>query len=151
MLVKLRLLLAGCFYRYDMSFPGAAGPSRCQNTAFPGTFGSKFRGCAGNPHFSCSVRSCLLLDAVPVRNFSGYDFVAGAAEKKNRQKFHYRKERRRLRYGILLMTAAALFSGLALLPVLLDPYSIYGRMVTHLLTPIWQQSVNGAAALGEQP
>ena len=70
--------------------------------------------------------------------------------KKNRQKFHYRKESRRLRYGILLATAAALFGGAALLPVLLDPYSIYGRIIAHLFTPLWQQAVNGAAALGER-
>ena len=151
MLVKLRLLLAwASFIAMTCLFLGLLDLPVARIQLFPALLAANFVVVLG------ILISVVLFGRVycsmlcPLGIFQDMILWLAQRRKKNRQKFHYRKERRRLRYGILLMTAAALFSGLALLPVLLDPYSIYGRMVTHLLTPIWQQSVNGAAALGEQ-
>ena len=63
--------------------------------------------------------------------------------------FRYRQELRGLRYGILLLFGTALFSGAAIVPVMLDPYSIYGRMVVHFFSPIWQYGTSSLAAVGE--
>ena len=62
-------------------------------------------------------------------------------------KFSYKKEAVRLRYGILAVLLVAWVLGLYFLPALLDPYSIYGRMVTNLLAPLWQQVFNQAATI----
>ena len=151
MLVKLRLLLAwASFIAMTCLFLGLLDLPVARIQLFPALLAANFVVVLG------ILISAVLFGRVycsmlcPLGIFQDMILWLAQRRKKNRQKFHYRKERRRLRYGILLVTAAALFSGLALLPVLLDPYSIYGRMVTHLLTPIWQQSVNGAAALGER-
>jgi len=56
-------------------------------------------------------------------------------------KFSYKKEAVRLRYGILAVLLVAWVLGLYFLPALLDPYSIYGRMVTNLLAPLWAAGV----------
>ena len=69
---------------------------------------------------------------------------------KHHANYFFLAEKRLLRYGILLLVAASLFGGIALLPVLLDPYSIYGRMVVQLLAPLWQLGVNFFAGLSEQ-
>ena len=61
--------------------------------------------------------------------------------------FSYRKEAVFLRYGILGILCVAWFLGLYFLPAILDPYSIYGRMVTNLLAPLWQQAFNYGATL----
>ena len=67
--------------------------------------------------------------------------------RKKHVKFHYRTEAVRLRYGILAALLVAWVLGFYFLPALLDPYSIYGRMVTNLLAPLWQQGFNQAATL----
>ena len=56
--------------------------------------------------------------------------------------FCYSPEWLKLRYVILAALALAFILGLSTLPMLLDPYSIYGRIVVHLLTPVWQASAN---------
>jgi len=65
-------------------------------------------------------------------------------------KFAYCPEAWVWRYGILALLLLAWLFGLAYIPALLDPYSIYGRMVTNLLTPVWQQGFNAVAALADK-
>lgn len=57
-------------------------------------------------------------------------------------RFSYSSEWLKLRYGILTALTLAFVLGFSMLPILLDPYSIYGRMIVHLLTPVWQTSAN---------
>ena len=59
------------------------------------------------------------------------DFVFWLAKrrKKNRRKFAFRRERRIVRYSILLLTGLAFLAGLSGLLGLVDPYSIFGRIV----------------------
>ena len=61
--------------------------------------------------------------------------------------FSFLKEAVALRYGILAALFVAWVLGLYFIPALLDPYSIYGRMVTNLLAPLWQQGFNNVATL----
>lgn len=59
------------------------------------------------------------------------DFVFWLAKrrKKNRRKFAFRREQRIVRYGVLIVTGLALWAGLSGLLGLVDPYSIFGRIV----------------------
>lgn len=65
--------------------------------------------------------------------------------KKSKGIFQFRKESRLLRYGILAVFGAALVLGAGVLPMLLEPYSNYGLMVSQLLLPLYQHGVNFAA------
>ena len=73
-----------------------------------------------------------------------------AKRKAFHRRFHYQEEKRVLRYGVLAALAAASFIGAAALPVLLDPYSIYGRLVTHIVSPVYQQISGALALMGEE-
>ena len=53
-------------------------------------------------------------------------------------RFHYLPARNRLRAYILLATGAAFVLGFSVLPVILDPYSIFGRMMTNIFSPLFQ-------------
>ena len=59
------------------------------------------------------------------------DFVFWLAKrrKKNRRKFAFRRERRIMRYSILMLTGLAFLAGLSGLLGLVDPYSVFGRIV----------------------
>lgn len=65
----------------------------------------------------------------------GQDAVYWLAKrrKKNRRKFAYHREQRWIRYGILTAVAISLLLGISLVPALVDPYSIFGRIVTDIL------------------
>lgn len=69
----------------------------------------------------------------------------------NRKKnhFHYRKEHRWLRYGMLVVFIAAMIAGVGSLVALLAPYSSYGRIAQNLLQPIYIWINNGLAAISE--
>lgn len=56
---------------------------------------------------------------------------------KKRIKYRYSPEKRWLRYGSLAAVLGTYFMGWTVLLSLLDPYSAFGRMVTHLLRPIY--------------
>ena len=55
----------------------------------------------------------------------------------------------RLRFAVFLLCAGCALCGLMAFPALIEPYSAYGRMVTHLLRPAMQWAVNLIAAWGE--
>lgn len=67
-----------------------------------------------------------------------------------RAPFSYRSEWLKLRYTVLIALTIAFVAGFSLLPLLLDPYSIYGRMVTHLLAPVWQTGTNALAVYSDK-
>jgi len=57
-------------------------------------------------------------------------------KKKKRYKFKYLKPMPWLRYSIVAVTVAFLFSGSILILALLDPYSLFGRIVSDLFRPL---------------
>lgn len=74
----------------------------------------------------------------------GVHFLAG---KFRRKKGAYRPEHWKLRYGFLLLAAASLLLGGTSLFLLLDPYSIYGRMASDLWLIPWR-SARGLLPIG---
>ncbi|MDR3012834.1 MAG: 4Fe-4S dicluster domain-containing protein [Chitinispirillales bacterium] len=71
--------------------------------------------------------------------------------KKNR--FSYRPPRKPLvvtRYAILAVFALAAVAGISVVPVLLEPYSAYGRMVSQLAGPLYKYANNILAGFAER-
>ena len=69
---------------------------------------------------------------------------------KNKKRFTYSLAWTNLRYAILAMMALSFVTGFALLLGILDPYSIYGRIVTHLLSPVWMSTNNLLAMVSDK-
>ena len=70
--------------------------------------------------------------------------------KGKKARFSYSKEKKWLRYGMLVLFVATLVAGLNAIAVLLAPYSAYGRMVQSLLAPVWQWGNNLLAWIAER-
>ena len=68
-------------------------------------------------------------------------------QKKNR--FSFSKEKKWLRYTILVLFVIALIAGVHALVTLLAPYSSYGRIVTNLFKPIYEGGNNVLASIAE--
>lgn len=66
---------------------------------------------------------------------------------KKRLKYTYSPEKRWLRYGTLVAVIVSWLAGWTVLLSLLDPYSAFGRMVTHLLRPIYMAGNNVIAGI----
>jgi len=66
------------------------------------------------------------------------DFVAWISKKTDRKKYYrFSREKRWLRYGILVAVVLAFSSGFTLLLSLLDPYSAFGRMAVNVFRPVY--------------
>jgi len=66
---------------------------------------------------------------------------------KPRMKQTYSKEKRWLRLGVLAGVIVSYVAGLTVVLSLLDPYSAFGRMVTHLFRPVYMAGNNVLAEL----
>ena len=75
------------------------------------------------------------------------DMVASVRRKRN--PYHYSREHRWLRYGVLVVFVVAFAAGLGSLVALLAPYSSYGRMAQSLLQPVWLGANNLLASVAE--
>jgi ferredoxin len=64
-----------------------------------------------------------------------------------RRKYTYSPEKKWFRYGTLAAVLISFFTGFTILLSLLEPYSMYGRIATHLLRPIYMLANNGLAAI----
>lgn len=64
------------------------------------------------------------------------DFFAWLRFRKKKHFYHYSRPRTKTRYGILIIFLACLMLGLLAFPLLIDPYSAYGRIVNSTLLPI---------------
>lgn len=53
-----------------------------------------------------------------------------------RHAYHYKRQSTSVRYIFLVLTLLSVMCGIGVIPVLLDPYSTYGRFVTYLLDPV---------------
>ena len=62
---------------------------------------------------------------------------------KKQKRFHYAKETRWLRYSLLALAMVAAIAGFTLPLLLLDPYSNFGRMASHLFQPVAYAVNNG--------
>lgn len=71
----------------------------------------------------------------------------GKSAKKNR--YGYSKEKKWLRYPLLVVFGIAYALGLAVLVQLLAPYAAFGRIATNLLQPVYQAGNNVLAAIAE--
>ena len=78
------------------------------------------------------------------------DGVAHLGARRRKQPYHYKKENKWLRYGLLALFIVALVAGLNALAVLIAPYSAYGRMVQSLGQPLVQWGNNLLAAWAEK-
>lgn len=67
--------------------------------------------------------------------------------KKNR--FTYSKEKRWLRYGVLVVFVASALAGVNAVVSLLAPYSSYGRIASSLMKPVYETGNNVLAAIAE--
>ncbi|HET9570286.1 MAG TPA: 4Fe-4S dicluster domain-containing protein [Bacteroidales bacterium] len=61
---------------------------------------------------------------------------------KKRRKYQYSPEKRWLRYGTLVTVVGTYVAGWSVILSLLEPYSAFGRMATHLLRPIYMAGNN---------
>lgn len=67
-------------------------------------------------------------------------------DKKARTRFSYRKPMHLLRYGVLAVTALSVAIGVGFVVALVDPYSIFGRVMHEGLRPVAQGANNFLAA-----
>ena len=78
------------------------------------------------------------------------DVVAWIHGRSKRNRYSYSKAKSVLRYTVLALFVLAFVLGVNSLVALLAPYSSYGRMVTHVLQPLYLWANNGLALLAER-
>lgn len=78
------------------------------------------------------------------------DGISWLSGRFKRHRHSYSKEIVWLRYPILGLTTLAIILGFSSIALLLDPYSMYGRIANTLLSPIYQLVNNGLAYLAER-
>ncbi len=66
---------------------------------------------------------------------------------KPKMKAKFSKEKRILRLGILALVVLSYFGGVSVVLSLLDPYSAFGRMATHLFRPVYMEGNNLLAGI----
>lgn len=64
-------------------------------------------------------------------------FFARRLKPKKRRRYRYSKPKTVLRWVILVLFVIGIIAGIGVIPALLDPYSMYGRMVAELLSPLY--------------
>ncbi len=64
-------------------------------------------------------------------------FFARRLKPKKRRRYRYSKPKTLLRWVVFALFVVGIIAGVAVIPALLDPYSLYGRMVTELLSPLY--------------
>lgn len=64
-------------------------------------------------------------------------FFARRVKSKKRRRYRYSKPKTVLRWVILVLFVIGVIAGIGIIPALLDPYSLYGRMVAELLSPLY--------------
>jgi len=78
------------------------------------------------------------------------DVISHVHSRRKRNRFSYSKEKKAVRYGVLVVFLAAFVAGLGSLVALLSPYSAYGRMAENLLKPLWTVGNNGLAYIASR-
>lgn len=78
------------------------------------------------------------------------DLISRIGRGKKKPSYKYRKEHPWLRYGVWVLFVICLVAGVHVIVTLLAPYSAYGRMVQHLLQPVYLWGNNLLALLAER-
>lgn len=73
------------------------------------------------------------------------DIVSWIHGRRKKNRFTYSKEKRWLRYPILVVYVVAIVAGVGSIVALLAPYGTYGRFVNSLLQPLYLWANNGLA------
>ena len=76
----------------------------------------------------------------------GVNAVRELRDKKARTRFSYRRPSPWLRYGVLALTVVCVVAGVGFVVALVDPYSIFGRLMHEGLRPVVQGANNFLAA-----
>jgi len=66
-----------------------------------------------------------------------------------RKRFKYSKAQNVLRYSILVLSVGVFFSGSLFLLYIIDPFSLFGRIMANIIRPIFMVANNGAASILE--
>ncbi len=77
------------------------------------------------------------------------DVVSAGHDKKKKNRFSYSPEKRVLRYGFLTAFFVASFAGAVSWAAQLDPYSIFGRIASNILQPVYLWGNNMLAKTAE--
>ena len=77
------------------------------------------------------------------------DVISWIHGKQKKNRFSFSKEKKWLRYTMLVLFVIALIAGVHALVALLAPYSSYGRIVANLLKPIYEGGNNVLASIAE--
>ena len=59
------------------------------------------------------------------------------ARMRRHRKYHHHRPTTTVRYTFLAITLICLLCGIGIVPVLIDPYSAYGRIALNLIKPVW--------------
>ncbi len=78
------------------------------------------------------------------------DIISWVSGKVKKNRFRYSPALSWLRYGVLAVFVVALVAGVVSLTALIAPYSAYGRIVSNLLTPLYQWGNNVLALWAER-
>lgn len=78
------------------------------------------------------------------------DIISWLGSKQKKNRFRYSKAMNGLRYGVLAVFIIAMIAGVGSWVALLAPYSAFGRIVSNLLAPLYQQGNNLLAHFAEQ-
>ena len=78
------------------------------------------------------------------------DIISWVSGKVKKNRFRYSPALSWLRYGVLAVFIVALVAGMVSLAALIAPYSAYGRIISNLLTPLYQWGNNVLALWAER-
>ena len=77
------------------------------------------------------------------------DAIARLGRIRRRNPYNYSKEKKWLRYGVLVVFLALLVGGVGTVAALVAPYSAFGRIAQNILQPIWIAGNNVLASVAE--
>ena len=77
------------------------------------------------------------------------DFVGHVGHCTRKKDYHYSPALTAWRYGSLLVVAICFILNIALIPVLVEPYSLYSRFVVGYMKPVWGSINNLLASVGD--
>ncbi len=78
------------------------------------------------------------------------DVISRLHGMRRKNRFTYSKEKRWLRYGVLVVFVALALAGVNAVVSLLAPYSSYGRIASSLMKPVYEAGNNVLAAIAER-
>ncbi len=77
-------------------------------------------------------------------------WIPGKIKKKNKFRHQYTKEKKWLRYGVLVVFIALIIAGFTSFASLIEPYSMFGRITSSIFSPIYALGNNALAWVAER-